>query len=111
MKLCKIYSQAYLTNHKYAKDMGFEAGAQWMQSELTRWRDVNEELPGKGERVLVMSKHCGIQIAYLDTHGEWLLHQGTSIGEATHWLPIPEFVNNNHSEQVLEKIIPEPIKE
>lgn len=84
----------YIKGHNrdsYMQRKGFEAGAQWMHSELTRWRDVKEELPEKGERVLVQSVHMGTQLAYLNIHSEWTLYAGLAVGEVAHWLPIPEF--------------------
>lgn len=38
---------------QFACEMHFEAGAEWMRKELTRWHDPKEELPQRNIDVLV----------------------------------------------------------
>lgn len=70
------YSQSSYPTQKdmqFACEMHFEAGAEWMRKELTRWHDPKEE-PPEGKEVLCMTgrRSHTYEVLRYDKHGWWM---------------------------------------
>lgn len=70
----------------------FLAGAAW-HAEQEGWISVEntDELPPRGESVLVYDDNYGVQIGWLNISGLWeLTRKFTEPCRITHWQPLPE---------------------
>jgi hypothetical protein len=87
----------YLTDLISSSTMGGIEAAMDEYANQDKWISVKNELPEKGERVLVFTDYGGFDVCYLNNNNSWInsMRPQHSNGNVTHWQPLPDTPNND----------------